>query len=100
MRLLADGHARSAYPAVLRGDGHGVSRVVDVLDESAADTAIIDHARETGRAVVTNDAKDFSRFTDHPGVLVVPQAGVTAGEVAAAVSQVERLVPDASGLTL
>jgi predicted nuclease of predicted toxin-antitoxin system len=72
MRLLADVHVRSAYLAALRGDGHGVNRVVDVLDETASDTEIIGHARETERVVITNDAKDFSRFTDHPGVFVVP----------------------------
>lgn len=100
MRLLADVHVKSAYLAALRGDGHDISRVVDVLNETASDAEIVEHARETERAVITNDAKDFTQFADHPGVLVVPQTGVTAGEVAAGVLRIERRVPDTSGLTL
>jgi len=84
----------------LRGDSHDISRVVDALDETAADATIVKHAGETDRVVITNDAKDFTRFTDHPGVLVVPQTGVTAGEISAAVSRIDRLVPDTAGLTL
>jgi predicted nuclease of predicted toxin-antitoxin system len=100
MRLLADVHVKSSYVTALRSDGHDVSRVVDVLDGTAADSAVVEHARETNRAVVTNDAKDFTRFADHPGVLVVPRTGLTPGEVAASVSRIERLVPDTNGLSL
>jgi predicted nuclease of predicted toxin-antitoxin system len=81
MRLLADVHVKSAYLAALRGDGHDVRRVVDVLDEASSNVTIVEHAREPGRAVVTNDAKDFAQFTDHPGVLVVLRLGSLAAKL-------------------
>jgi predicted nuclease of predicted toxin-antitoxin system len=93
-------HVRSAYLSALEGDGHDVTRVVDALDEAASDSESIEYARETGGIVVTNDAKDFSRFSSHPGIIIVPQTGLKPGEVAAAVSRIERMVPEMAGLTL
>lgn len=100
MRLLADIHVKSAYLSALRADGHDVTRVVDVLPSTASDTEIIDHARDTDAVAMTNDAKDFARFDGHSGVVIVPQTGTSAGEVAAAVSRIERLVPDLSDRVL
>lgn len=100
MRLLTDVNVKAAYISALRGDGHEINRVVDVLHETASDRAIVEHARETGAIILTNDAKDFAQFEDHPGVIVVPQSGLTAGEVAAAISRIDRLVPDTTGLAL
>lgn len=71
-------------------------RVVDALEATATDADILEYARETDAIVMTNDAKDFTRFDNHPGVIIVPQTGSSAGEVAAAVSRIERLVPNLS----
>lgn len=102
MWLLTDVHVKTAYLTALRGEGHEVVRVVDTdsLGEQAVDAAIIEHAREIDAVVLTNDVKDFDRFENHPGVIVVPQAELTAGEVALAVSRIERSVPNCSDLTL
>jgi len=100
MRLLADVNVNAAYLTALRGDSHDVVRVAEALTDTASDRAIVEHARDTGSVVITNDAKDFTRFETHPGVLVVPQTGYTAGEIAAGVSRIERYVPDTTGLAL
>ena len=100
MQLLADVHVKSAYLSALRADGHEVTRVVDTLEPTASDSDIVDHARELDAIVLTNDAKDFTRFEGHPGIVIVPQTGTSAGEVAAAVSRIERLVPDLTGQVL
>lgn len=102
MRLVADEHVTPRYVEALRNDGHRVDRVVDVpeLGPSTSDAAIAEHAREIGAPVVTNDVKDFDRFDDHPGVIVVPQHGLTAGEVAAAVRRMERTLETFEDRTL
>jgi predicted nuclease of predicted toxin-antitoxin system len=100
MRILADVHVKSAYLNALRADGHEVTLVVDTLEPTASDARIVDRARETNAVVMTNDTKDFARFDDHPGVIIVPQTGTSAGEMAAAVSRIEQLVPDLSGQML
>lgn len=50
--------------------------------------------------MLTNDAKDFEEFDRHPGVIIVPQTELDAGEVAAAVARIERSVPDLSNRVL
>lgn len=102
MRLLADVHVKAAYLTALQSDGHTVIRVVDVdeLGPTATDREIVEHARNTDAAILTNDAKDFTRFDRHHGVIIVPQHGMTAGELAAAVGRIERLVDDPSDLVL
>ena len=89
MRLLADVHVKSAYCNALRSHGHEVVRVQDVLDQAATDESIIEHARETGHVVLTNDDKDFGQFGSHHGVLFVPQ-DMKPGAVETAVSRIER----------
>jgi hypothetical protein len=102
MKLLADVHVKTAYVTALRGDGHEVVRVVDVdgLGQTATDREIIVHAGKIDAAVLTNDTKDFGQFESHSGVIIVPQTGMTGGEISTAVSRIERLVPDLSGLLL
>jgi hypothetical protein len=68
------------------------------MDREAFEAFSLEYGRETDGVVVTTDAKDFARGTDHPGVIVVPQTGLTPGDVAAGVSRMERLVTN-SGLT-
>jgi len=89
MRLLADVHVKSSYVGALESHGHNVVRVQDVMAPDAPDPAVMERARETDRAVVTNDDKDFSRFASHPGVLFVPQ-DMRPGDVETAVSRIER----------
>ena len=102
MDLLADVHVKSAYLAALRAEGHGVERVVDTaeLGPTAADEAIVTYARQQNMVILTNDAKDFNQFDDHTGIIIVPQTELTAGEVAAAIARIERLVPDYDDLVL
>lgn len=49
---------------------------------------------------MTNDVKDFDQFDDHPGVIVAPQHGLTAGELAAAVRRMERTLQTFESRTL
>lgn len=101
MDLLTDVHVKAAYVTALRTDGHDVTRVVDVADlgHGATDGEIVGYARTIEAQIVTNDVKDFDTFDDHPGVIVVPQHGLTAGEVAAAVRRIERTLPRLDGRT-
>jgi predicted nuclease of predicted toxin-antitoxin system len=102
MRLLADVHVKTAYVTALRSDGHAVERVVDVatLGQDASDGEILAYAREQRAVICTNDTKDFVDADDHPGVVIVPQTGLSAGEVAAAVTRIERTVGDTEELVL
>ena len=102
MNLLADVHVKSAYLTALRAEGRSVERVVDAdeLGPTAADEDILAYTRAQEAVILTNDAKDFNRFDDHTGIIIVPQTELTAGEVAAAVARIERLVPDCSDLVL
>jgi len=102
MRLLADVHVKTAYVAALRSDGHTVERVVDVatLGQTAPDDEILAYARDRNAVVLTNDTKDFADADTHPGIVIVPQTGVSPGEVAAAVGRIERAVGDTEALVL
>ena len=102
MRLLADVHVKTAYLTALQSEGHTIERVIDVaeLGPTAPDAAIASYATSRNAVIVTNDAKDFERLDTHAGVVIVPQTELTAGEVAAAVARIERLVPDYSNLVL
>lgn len=102
MRLLADAHVKRAYVTALRSDGHAVERVVDVetLGQTAADEEILADARARDAVILTNDTKDFADADTHPGIVIVPQAGLTPGELAAAVGRIERLVGDPKDLVL
>ena len=81
-----------------RDEGYAVDRVVDVaaLGATATDDEILTYATEHESVILTNDAKDFTGNQSHAGVIIVPQTGLSPGEVAAAVTQIERLVPDCS----
>jgi predicted nuclease of predicted toxin-antitoxin system len=59
MRLLADMHISPRTVAFLRALGHDVVRVSDILPLQAPDEAIVSHADENGRVVLTQDL-DFS----------------------------------------
>jgi predicted nuclease of predicted toxin-antitoxin system len=102
MDLVADVHVKRAYLTALRAEAHSVERVVDVdtLGPTATDGEILGYARSQEAVILTNDAKDFTQFDDHAGIIIVPQTELTAGEVAAAVARIERLVPDYSTMVL
>lgn len=102
MRLLADVHVKQAYITALREEGHDVERVVDVaeLGGTATDGEILSYAVERDVVILTNDAKDFTGAQQHAGVIIVPQTGLSPGEVAAAVSHIDQFVPDCSNTVL
>ena len=102
MFLVADVHVRTAFVTALRSDGHAVERVVDVpsLGQAAADEEILTYARDEQAVILTNDATDFSRAEGHPGIVIVPQTGLSPGELAAAVGPIERLLGDPDDLVL
>ena len=102
MRILADVNVKEAFLTALRSEGHTVERVVDVekLGATATDSEIISYATATDTVVLTNDAKDFEQFEPHQGIIIVPQTDLTPGEVAAAISHIERTVPNRSTLVL
>jgi hypothetical protein len=84
MRLLLDEHYSPEIATSLRGRGHDVVAVTERTDlRHLADTSILDTAAAEGRAVVTEDAKDFmpvgarrlsSRESHHGVVLVSPRS--------------------------
>lgn len=94
MRFLADEHVKSSYLTALRSEGYEVVRVVDMLGEGSGDPEVLAYATEQRLVVLTNDTKDFTREEGHRGVIIVPQGGVTAGEIAAAINRIDRLVGD------
>lgn len=102
MYILGDVNVKSAFLTALRSEGHTVERVVDVEDlgETATDSEICSYAESRDAVIVTNDAKDFEQFDTHPGIIIVPQTELTAGEVATAVARIERTVPTLSNLVL
>jgi predicted nuclease of predicted toxin-antitoxin system len=59
VKLIADLHISPRTVEHLRGLGHDVVRVIDVLPATASDAAILEHAAQTGRCVLTQDL-DFS----------------------------------------
>jgi predicted nuclease of predicted toxin-antitoxin system len=59
MRLLADVHISPRSVIFLRGLGHDVLRVGDVLPANAADSEIVAFAERESRCVLTQDL-DFS----------------------------------------
>lgn len=102
MELIADVHVKTAYLTALRSEGYDIERVVDIeaLGGTASDDEILAYAAENNRIVLTNDAKDFDRDNGHSGVIIVPQSGLTPGEVAAAVIRIDRLLTDLSDTVL
>ena len=59
MKLLADVNIFPRVVALLRGAGHDVTRIGEVLDVRAPDDAILDCAGASGAAVLSQD-QDFS----------------------------------------
>ena len=104
MRLLADEHIPPAVISALRGEGHDVATIGNDLELGAPDTTLLEYARDTDRAIVSEDT-DF-RGADpeldvesHPGVLACDTAA-PAGEVAAAVRRIDTLSDDLDGTVL
>ena len=68
MRLLADMHISPRTVLHLRGSGHDVVRVNEVLRPTAADEEIVAHAISDGRTILTQDL-DFSRLVGVSGLV-------------------------------
>ena len=66
MRILADLHISPRTVSLLRGLGHDVVRVNEILPATAADREILTRAAADQRAILTQDL-DFSALTVLPG---------------------------------
>jgi predicted nuclease of predicted toxin-antitoxin system len=104
MRLLADEHVPPAFVSALRGEGHDVVVVGDVVDPGADDTVLLEYARDTDRVILSEDT-DFRgadpelTAEDHPGILACDTAA-PPGEIAAAVRRIDSLTEDLVGTVL
>jgi hypothetical protein len=89
---MADVNVPNEYVSALRGDGHDVaySRDVDGLGPTATDIEIIEYAERETIAVLSTDAKDFSRRDASVPVFIAPQ-DMTGSSVRAAVAHIESM---------
>ncbi len=76
MRLLLDENASDrSFVALLRAAGHDVATSVAALGMGASDRAILAHAHQTRRAIVTRDCADFRALVAgeqrHSGLLLI-----------------------------
>jgi len=104
MRLLADEHVPPAIVSALRGEGHDVAIVGEDVELGSEDTVLLEYARETDRLILSEDT-DFRgadpelNVEHHPGILACNTAA-SAGEVAAAIRQIEIYADDLAGTVL
>lgn len=85
MKLLADMHISPGTVEFLRGLGHDVRRVNEVLSATASDQVIVACALEQGRVILTQDLD----FTD-----IIALSGATAPSLISlrlSISRVERV---------
>ncbi len=80
MRLLLDEHISAVVAEQLRRRGHDVVALTEVELQGSGDEAILVHAIENGRTLVTNNIRDFrplhARYLTtgvmHYGIVLVP----------------------------
>ena len=82
MKALLNAHLSHRLAEVLRSAGMDVEAIVerDDLPDDMSDSAVLDAAAAEGRAVVTNNIKDFrpiaarriQRGEGHPGLVLIP----------------------------
>ena len=100
MDLLAVENVETEWLQALLDDGHDVRRVVTVegLGEGAADSAVLAHAVQRNRVLLTADQSDFSEppFEEHPGIIIAT-IDRTGSEVRRAIRRIERSNLDLSG---
>jgi predicted nuclease of predicted toxin-antitoxin system len=104
MRLLADEHIPPAFVSALRGEGHDITVVGETIALGSADTVMLEHTRETGRALLTEDTDFLGAdpeldIQDHSGILACDTAA-TPGAVATAVRRIETATTDLTGTVL
>lgn len=104
MKLRADEHVPPAVVSALRGEGHDIAVIGDVLELGASDTALLEYARETGRTISSEDT-DFRggdpelNVDSHPGILACDTAA-PAGKIAAAIRRIDVTSDDIDGTVL
>lgn len=108
MRLLADLHISPSTVAFLRTLGHDVVRVDAILANTASDQEIVEAARASGRAILTQDL-DFSAIIalsgeTLPSLVTLRLASSRVGHVnmilARALPQIEQDVVRGSTITI
>lgn len=104
MRLLADEHVPPAFVSALRGEGHDVAVVGEDVEFGAADSTLVEFARETDRVILSEDT-DFRgadpelALASYPGVLACDTTA-PPGEIVAAVRRIDALIEDVNGTVL
>jgi predicted nuclease of predicted toxin-antitoxin system len=104
MRLLADEHVPTAFVSALDGEGHDVAVVGNELPLSADDKVLLEYARETNRAILSQDT-DFRgadpelKGEPFPGVLACDPTA-SPGEIATAVRRIDAVTDDLSETVL
>lgn len=99
MRILADEHIPTRFVTALEAEGFDVVRVKDVLPEGSPDSAVLEHAVETERVILSEDGdfrgEEISQY-EHPGVIACDNRAPT-GEVVAAIRTLNEYTDDLSG---
>lgn len=107
MKAVLDEHLSPQIAALLREAGHDVVAVVERDDlVGRSDRAVFEFAASEGRAVITNNIKDFRPLAaewlaagrNHPGLILLPAARTrtraAAPLLADAIDEVLRAHPD------
>jgi hypothetical protein len=72
-QLLLDEHVGRVFERLLRERGHEVTQAKDRFGEHTSDAELVAWCRDSGTALVTNNAKDFEPLHDeydHAGMLL------------------------------
>ncbi len=103
LKALLNAHLSHRLAEALRSKGMDVEAIVerDDLRDDMPDSAVLDVAAAEGRAVVTNNIKDFrpiaarriQRGEGHPGLILIPSSVPrTLGATAQLARMLERLM--------
>lgn len=104
MKALLDEQLSPQIALLLRQAGHDVVAVAELGTLlGASDATVFDTAEDEGRAVITNNVKDFRRLAaerlarggSHPGLILLPSTQTrTRSAIPGLVRAIERVLQD------